>query len=131
MAGPCHTATAADYARAVRTIHAVGRTVSRFLVDYDLVLSPTMATPPLELGRLALSGEDVPAFIAAINQTIGYTQLFNCSGHPAISLPLHWNAVGLPIGLQFAARFGDEAMLLQLATQLETARPWFDRRPPR
>jgi amidase/6-aminohexanoate-cyclic-dimer hydrolase len=124
-------ATATDYARAIRTIHAAGRSVARFLTGYDVILSPTMATPPLELGRLSLSGQDVPAFIAALNQTVGYTQLFNCSGHPAISLPLYWNEAGLPVGLQFAARFGDEATLLRLSAQLETARPWFEHRPAR
>ena len=119
-----------DYARAVRTIHAVGRQVSRFLLDYDAILSPTMATPPLELGRLSLSRlDDIEAYIADLNQTIGYTALFNASGHPAISLPLHWSPSGLPIGLQFAGRFGDESALLRLAAQLEQARPWFDRTP--
>ncbi|MBW2280864.1 MAG: amidase [Deltaproteobacteria bacterium] len=123
---------AADYARAVRTIHGVGRQVSHFFERYDVLLTPTMATPPLELGRLSLSRADDPiAYVADLNQTIGFTSLFNASGHPAISLPLHWNAAGLPIGLQFAGRFGDEATLLRLSAQLEEARPWFDRTPPR
>lgn len=121
-----------DYARAVRTIHAVGRQVSYFLEDVDVVLSPTMATPPLELGRLSLSRMDDPqGYIADLNQTIGYTSLFNASGHPALSLPLHWSPSGLPIGLQFAGRFGDESALLRLSAQLETTQPWFDRTPSR
>ena len=62
--------------------------------------------------------------------TVGYTQLFNASGHPAMSVPLCFSAAGLPIGIQLAARFGDEATLFRVAAQLEQERPWFDRRPP-
>jgi amidase/6-aminohexanoate-cyclic-dimer hydrolase len=121
-----------DYARAVRTIHGIGRQVSHFLEEFDVLLSPTMATPPLELGRLSLSRmDDVNGYVSDLNQTIGYTSLFNASGHPAISLPLHWSPSGLPIGLQFAGRFGDESGLLRLAAQLEEAQPWFERTAPR
>jgi amidase len=74
--------------------------------------------------------DDVNGYVADLNQTIGYTSLFNASGHPAISLPLHWSPSGLPIGLQFAGRFGDESGLLRLSAQLEQAQPWFDRRAP-
>ena len=119
----------AEYARSIRVIHAVGRQVSRFLEESDLILSPTLAGPPAELGVLSLSNPDMAAQIAALNQSTGYTQLFNASGHPAISLPLHWNEAGLPIGVQLAAPYGDEGRLLRVAAQLETARPWFDRRP--
>ena len=121
-------ADAAEYTRSVRVIHAVGRQVSRFLLRYDLLLTPTMGTPPLPLGRLALTNPGVD-FIRDLLQTVGYTQLFNASGHPAMSVPLHWNAAGLPIGAQFVGRFGDEATLFRLAAQLEQARPWFGRRP--
>ena len=62
-------------------------------------------------------------------RTSGYTQIFNCSGHPAMSVPLHWSDEGLPIGIQLAARFGNEALLFRLAAQLESEKPWFDRRP--
>ena len=61
---------------------------------------------------------------------IPYTALFNATGQPAMSVPLHWNDAGLPIGMQFVAPFGDDAVLLRLAAQLEQAQPWFDRRAP-
>ena len=120
---------AADYARAIRTIHAVGRQVAAFLERLDALLTPTMATPPLPLGRLSLSRGDLPGLLADLSRTVGFTQLFNASGHPAMSVPLFWNGAGLPIGVQFAGRFGDEATLFRLAAQLESARPWFLRRP--
>jgi amidase/6-aminohexanoate-cyclic-dimer hydrolase len=122
-------AGAADYVAAVRGIHRLGREVARFLERYDALLTPTMATPPLPLGRLAPSRADFAGLVGDLARTIGFTQLFNASGHPAMSVPLHWNGDGLPIGVQFAGRFGDEATLFRLAAQLESARPWFLRRP--
>lgn len=122
-------ATAGDYARAVRDVHAVGRQVNRYFEEYDVLLSPTMAVPPLELGRLSLDREDQAAFRDDIVRTIGFTSLFNASGNPAMSVPLFWNEEGLPIGLQFAGRYSDEATLFRLAGQLESARPWAERRP--
>ncbi len=59
-----------------------------------------------------------------------FTSIFNITGQPAASIPLHWSAAGLPVGVHFAARFGDEATLMKLAARLEQARPWRDRRPP-
>ena len=129
LANAAVSADAADYARSIRTIHAVGRQVSRFFAGYDVLLTPTMAAPPFELGRLALTNTDAEGFNADLSRTIGFTQLFNASGHPSASLPLFWNDAGLPIGVQVSSRFGDEATLLRLAAQLEAARPWFDRRP--
>ena len=129
MAEGIKQAGAADYVSALRVIHSLGRQVSSFFTDYDALLTPTMATPPLPLGRLALTRPDVPALNADLARTIGFTQLFNASGHPAMSVPLYWNGAGLPIGVQFAGRFGDEATLFRLAAQLESARPWFLRRP--
>jgi len=122
-------ATAADYARAVRTIHAAGRAVERQLQDYDVVLSPTMAAPPVAIGELALSNAPSAEYISRLQAATGFTQLANVTGQPAMSVPLAWSSAGLPLGVQFAAKFGDEATLFRLAGQLEQARPWRDRRP--
>ncbi|HTT09479.1 MAG TPA: amidase [Burkholderiaceae bacterium] len=127
MAGRTHTA--ADYARSVDVFHATGRKLAGFLARYDVLLTPTMCQPPYPIGVLDMANEDDAAFLAAILASVGFTSLFNATGNPAISLPLGWSQAGLPIGVQFAARFGDEATLLRLASQLETAQPWADRRP--
>ncbi len=130
MVRQAESADAASYARAIRNMHVIGRQVAAFFERYDLLLTPTMATPPLPLGGpLTLSHPDPQEHLASLLLTIGYTQLFNAAGNPAMSVPLYWNAEGLPIGVQFAGRFGDEATLFQLAAELEEARPWFDRRP--
>jgi len=77
------------------------------------------STPPLPLGRLSLSRGDLPGLLADLALTVGFTQLFNASGHPAMSVPLFWNGAGVPVGVQFAGRFGDEATLFRLAAQLD------------
>ena len=120
---------ATDYVDAVRAIHAVGRDLARHLESFDMVLSPTMAAPPHPLGLLSLSNPDRSAQGVAVLQTVGYTQLANASGHPAMSVPLYWNDEGLPIGVQFLGPMNGEGMLYRLAGQLESARPWFARRP--
>ena len=119
----------AEYARSIRVVHGIGREVAGFLERYDALLTPTMATPPLSLGVLSLSNPDGAEFLEGLLKTVGFTQLFNVAGNPAMSVPLVWNAAGLPIGVQFAGRYGDEATLFRLAGQLEQARPWFDRLP--
>lgn len=126
-----HSLSSVDYVRALQTIHATGRALAKHLTAYDVLLSPTMATPPLPLGVLSLSNPDAETQIKAVFSTVGYTQLLNATGNPAMSVPLYWNADGLPIGVQFAGRIGDEATLFQLAGQLEKAQPWFGRRPQR
>jgi Asp-tRNA(Asn)/Glu-tRNA(Gln) amidotransferase A subunit family amidase len=123
------SASAADYARAVKAIHAAGRTVEAFLRRFDVLLTPTMATQPLPIGAISLAQAPSAEWIGRLQQCTGFTQLFNASGHPAMSVPLAWSRDGLPLGVQFAARFGDEATLFRLAAQLERSRPWADRRP--
>ena len=121
--------SATDYARAIHTVHRTGRVVARFLERYDVLITPTMAKPPHPLGVLSLSSPDSAGFMAARSASVGFTSLFNSSGHPAMSVPLAMSRSGLPLGVQFVARFGDEATLFRLASQLEAAAPWKDRRP--
>ena len=120
---------ASRYAAAMQTIHQTGRAVARFHQTYDLMLTPTLVTPPVALGWLDSMSTDRAAFGTRFSSFWGFTNLQNATGQPAISLPLFWNAEDLPIGVQFVGRFGDELLLLQLASQLERAQPWFDRRP--
>jgi amidase len=122
--------TAADYARSITTIHGVGRAVARFFTRFDVLLTPTMCAPPWPIGVLSLSSKNAEAYLTAVNRSIGFTSLFNAAGNPAASLPLHWSKQGLPVGVQLVTRFGDEATLLRLSAQIETAKPWRDRRPP-
>jgi amidase len=122
--------TASEYAAAVQTIHGIGRTVASFFTRYDVLISPALAQPPVPLGQLDMMLDDLDTYTERLAAFMPFTPLFNITGQPAASLPLHWNAQGLPIGVQFAGRFGDEATLFRLAAQLEAAAPWRDRRPP-
>jgi amidase len=124
------TLMATDYAAAVTTVYRTGRAVARFFSEHDILLTPTMCSQPTELGVQSLSNPDSDAFLTATKRSIGFTSLFNATGNPAMSVPLHWTASGLPVGVQFVAPFGDEPTLFRLAAQLEIARLWEDRRPP-
>ncbi|HLB80264.1 MAG TPA: amidase [Dongiaceae bacterium] len=122
--------TGADYVRALVVIHGIGRRFGAFFETYDLLLSPTVAQPPPPLGVLDMMSGDLEDYYAKLSALVPFTAQFNVTGCPAASLPLHWSADGLPIGVQFGARFGDEATLFRLAAQIERARPWDRRRPP-
>jgi amidase len=122
--------TAADHLAALDFVHAFGRRLAAWWESgFDLLCTVTQAAPPPELGWIT-STEDEPmrALLRATPYGV-FTFPFNMSGQPAISVPLHWTADGLPVGVHFAGRYGEEALLLQLAAQLETAQPWFDRLP--
>lgn len=122
---------AAQYLGAV----AVHQTGARIIAGwhesgFDLALSPTMAAAPVPLGTHDDSGDDpFDAFRAGFVQG-AFTAIFNVTGQPAISLPLHWSDSGLPIGVQLSAPFGREDLLIAVAAQLERAQPWRDRTPP-
>ena len=122
--------SAADYLLAIEDCQAFSRTIAGFLTDLDVWLTPTLSTPPLPIGEI-VSTEDEP--LRALERggpSIAYAGVVaNMTGNPAMSVPLSWNSDGLPIGVHFLGRFGDEATLIRLASQLEGARPWADRRP--
>jgi amidase len=143
--------SAGYFVAALRQWDLAARKMGRFFQTYDLYLTPTTAYPPARIGELAPKPAEA-ALMKIVNtlragwllkasgmvdqlaerslERTPFTQVANLSGLPAMSVPLHWTPDGLPCGAQFIAPFGDESTLLRLAAQLETARPWFDRRPP-
>ncbi len=123
--------TAARYLHAVSGIQGIARQVAAFFETYDVFLTPTLATPPAELGYLHPGpGEtEFKPYPKRVGAFCPFTQMANATGQPAVSLPLEMNQAGLPIGTHFTARFGAEATLFRLAGQLEQARPWIDRKP--
>lgn len=123
---------ATELLQALDIFVTISRSVGQFFTQYDAVLSPTLASPALPLGVLDANapGLDAEAWTRQVFEFTPFTALYNATGQPAISLPLATSPEGLPIGMQFAGRFADEATLLRLAAQLEMARPWHGRKPP-
>jgi amidase len=98
---------------------------------FDLLLTPTMAQPPAEIGDIVGTKDDPWHAMARATPFAAYAAPFNITGQPAMSVPLYWEASrDLPIGVQLVADHGREDLLLRVAAQLESARPWTDRRPP-
>jgi amidase len=141
---------ASDYVHALRYLQSVSREIGRFFENYDVLLTPVLNQPPVKIGALKPSANEQTQLkvIARTGQTwvleamnvirplaaqtfefIPWTPVFNVTGQPAMSVPLHWNEEGLPIGMHFVGRWGDEATLFRLAGQLEKAKPWFDKSP--
>ncbi len=122
--------SATDYVQLLNGLHAISRDICGFFEDYDLLLTPTLAQPPVPLGHLDMMMDDLDAYVDRLWRFASFTYQFNVTGQPAMSVPLFWNGDNLPIGVQFIGSFGDEATLLQLAGQLERAASWHDRHPP-
>ena len=118
-----------QYALAHLMLQRTARAIARFMAKYDAWLTPTLAEPPPPLGTFDSPPGNPLAGLVRATQFVAFTPVANATGQPAMSMPLYWNAVGLPVGVHFMGRFGDEATLFRLATQLETARPWARRRP--
>jgi len=97
---------------------------------YDLLLTPTLGEPPPPHGTFDATSEVPLAGFIRSASFVPFTTQSNISGQPAISLPLHWTADGLPVGVQLVAAFGREDLLIRVAAQLEAAAPWIDRHPP-
>ena len=143
--------TAAGYVAAADRLQCIARRQAPFFARYDVLLTPTLAAPPVRTGELQPTAAEQRVMglvnrlgagwlLAALGQVepmalrtfayMPYTPMFNVTGQPAMSVPLHWNADGLPIGMQLVGRFGADAILLRLAGQLERAQPWFERVAP-
>ncbi|HUU16341.1 MAG TPA: amidase [Sedimentisphaerales bacterium] len=142
---------AAEFSKAIHLLKRSARQIGPFFEEYDVLLTPTLAMPPvvtgafrpkgaeafamkllgsLNAGRLINALAGIEALADQMFEFIPFTPLFNATGQPAMSVPLHWNDEGLPIGMHFVSRYGDEATLFRLASQLEKANSWFDRLPP-
>ncbi len=134
--------------QAQQVMQRASRDVAAFFEVHDLFLTPTLARPPARIGQLAVSRAERAQMAFLSRLPVGpllevaldkmgsgklawtpNTQLFNQTGQPAMSVPLYWSAENLPIGVQLAGRFGDEATLFRVAAQLEEARPWAQRKP--
>jgi amidase len=118
-----------EYVQAVARLQLFGRSFAAFCAGYDLVLTPTLALPPVPIGWMSESASADEQFDRALAFT-PFTAAVNIAGLPAASVPLSWSEGGLPIGVQLIARAGGEGLLLRVAAQLEEARPWAWRRPP-
>lgn len=120
-------ASASDFYLASRRMHHLTRRMADFHKTCDVILSPTLSQPPLP--KDAFDYSQAEGYTDHVWDFSAYTPLYNGSGQPAITLPLHWTDAGLPVGIQFAARYGDEGRLFSLAAQLEQTAPWIDRLP--
>lgn len=119
-----------SYARANNRLQGVAIEMARWMQDFDVILSPTLAQLPIELGKINLSTRaEFQDWGAAVARYSPFAQLENLTGQPAMSVPLGMSKNGLPIGVMFVGRYGDEAGLFSLAAQLEQAAPWANRRP--
>jgi amidase len=103
-----------EYVEAIAAVHAAGRKMAAFLRSYDVILSTTVAGPPPKLGYFDQNG-DVQTFTERVTEYLSVTPLHNATGTPAMSVPLHWMADGLPVGVHFAGRYGEEAEIHPLA----------------
>ena len=116
--------TAAEYLANLDAMHRYSHRLSTWWETNDLLVTPTMSEPAPEIGTL--KGADIERIV----RLVPYTSPYNVSGQPGIALPLHWTAEGLPLGIQLIAKQGAEDLLLRVASQIEAAVPWIDRRPP-
>ena len=121
---------ATDYVAAQLDAFRIARSLAEFFETCDIFLCPTLCLPPVKIGELDTMANDLSGITPLLRRYMPATSMFNMSGQPAMSVPLAWNHAGLPLGMMFSARLGDEATLFRLAGQLEQVRPWRDKLPP-
>lgn len=122
---------ARDYFKATDVYARIQRQLGAFFVDYDILITPMLSQPPARIGWLGDPEDNLDVFWDKFSGDAysPFVGVFNVSGQPAASMPLHINKEGLPIGTQIVGRFGDEGTILSLAAQLEQARPWVNNLP--
>jgi amidase len=130
LAESARASSAADYVRAVARLQMLARRIVAFWSEVDVVLTPTLALPPVPIGWQDAATGAIEQLLRNTEFT-PFTAVANLTGLPAMSLPLHWSDVGLPIGVQVIGPPAGDALLLSLASEIERARPWTERRPPR
>jgi amidase len=122
--------SATDYLRALDWLHDYSRQLIAMWDGIDVLLTPTLALPPIEIGALEPKEDEPPIQMLMNSATwVPFTPVWNVTGQPAISLPLHQTAGGLPVGVQLVGPPAGEELLISLSAQIEAARPWADRRP--
>jgi amidase len=119
-----------DYLLIVQDMHRYTRDIARFFERFDVMLTPTMMMSPPELGYLSASKETIMEMVPRLTGYTFFTFIANGAGLPSASLPLHWTAQGLPVGVLATAAAGREELLFSLAAQVEAARPWATKVPP-
>jgi amidase/6-aminohexanoate-cyclic-dimer hydrolase len=123
-------ASAMDYVVALQNAFLISRSLTEFFTGCEIFLSPALCQPPVKIGAIDTMSDTLGEIPPLLRRYMPGTSMANMSGQPSMSVPLAWSGNGLPLGMMFTARFGDEATLLRLAAQLEIARPWKDRTPP-
>ena len=122
--------SADQYAKATLINHQAGRVLGNFMEEYDLILSPVLAKPPVKIGEIDMSSPDIATYIERLSSYSSFTGLYNQTGQPSISLPLGFSDNDLPIGSMFTSKFGDDELLISIASQIEKAEPWAGKKPP-
>jgi amidase len=122
--------SATSYLLSLTFLQKVARNIAQFFLKYDVWLTPTLSEPPVPLGTFDSLPENPLQGLRRAETFTPFTPICNATGQPAMSVPLYWNAEGLPVGVHFVGRFGEEGKLFRFAAQLESARPWAGRHPP-
>lgn len=123
------TVSATDYVAAMHAVEATARRVVAFFDDFDVLLTPTVAQPPPAVGALGFA-DDFLAKVPELFALTPFTAMWNLTGQPAVSMPFGFDDDGLPVAAQLVGRPADEATLIRVSAQVETARPWAHHRPP-
>ena len=116
--------SASDYVNAIKINHRLGQELEKMFDQYDVLLSPVLASPPVKIGTIDMNTNDMKTYVERLTKYSPFTGIFNQSGQPSMSVPLFRTKDNLPVGSMFSAAFGNENLLFSLAGQLEKAQPW-------